>query len=247
MKKHNLIALMVVLLLLLCGCKQEEAAAEGSMKLEELFARTAASVEEGHFFFAGKVASAMAEKKMISFYDVETEKSTFYKVEVTEDPFNCLPDRTLTVCIMGNTENFPDRNVLEKGKEYLFDTTLWVQEEEVVMLLPTFYEVLPECREEALFYTDQSTTVVINGTRADYWAQLKKMTEEKGYAPQTVLSGIQGRLQQAIERNADYFEELKFEALDRAALSRTVTTAEALLEQAKNTEPTWGGIEELLK
>lgn len=244
MKKHNLAALLLALMLLLCGCSEKTS---GTKDLDELMEKTAVSLEEGHFFFAGKVTSAMAEAKMISFYDAEAEKSTFYKVEVTDDPFDCLPARTLTVCVLGNTENFSDRMTLEKGKEYLFDTTLWVQGEEAVLLLPTFYLALPERDGAILYYTDQEGKALVNGSYQDYLERLLELAEQESYGPGTVLEAAKNRLQSAAERGTAYFEELEFTNLDSAALSTTVQTAAALLEQAGRTEPTWAGIRELLK
>ena len=247
MRTHKIIAWLLVGLLLFCGCSKEETAPSGTVKMDVLFERTEASVEEGHFFFAGKVTSAMAEKRMITFYDAESEKNTFYKVEVTQDPFNCLPDRPLTVCVMGNSESFGNRTALEKGKEYLFDTTLWVLEEEAVMLLPTFYDVLPECQGDVLFYTDQGATAVVNGSVEDYWSRIRKLAEEKGYSAESVQNGMVSRLQNATERNRAYFEKLEFEAIDGVALGKTLTTAKALLAKAEKAQPTWSGIEEILK
>ena len=132
--KRNVAALLLALLVLLTGCSKQEL---GQMPLEELLEKTPVSMEEGHLFFTGKVTAASVMNRMISFYEVETEKSTFYQVEVTDDPFDCMPDRTLTVCILGSAESFGERNALQKDKEYLFDTSLWVQEDEAVLLLPT--------------------------------------------------------------------------------------------------------------
>ncbi|MBQ8893769.1 MAG: hypothetical protein IJ043_05095 [Clostridia bacterium] len=246
MKKHNLLALLLALLLLLCGCSGQTESS-GTKKLEDLFEKTAASLAEGHLFFTGKVTSALAEAKDISFYEAESEKNTFYKVEVTDDPFGCLPERTLTVCVLGNTENFIDRTPLQKGKEYLFDTTLWVQGEEAVLLLPTFYLVLPERQGDALYYTDQQTTAAVDGSYQDYLDQLRALAEENGYSAAGVLAAAKTRLESAVERDSAYFEALEFETVDSGALNTTIRTAKTLLAKANAAQPTWEGIEELLK
>lgn len=245
MRKHNLVALVLALALLLCGCGKKEAS--GTKTLESLMERTSASLEEGHFFFAGKVTSAVAEAKMISYYEAEAEKSTFYKVEVTDDPFGCLPSRTLTVCVLGNTENFSDRMTLEKGKEYLFDTTLWVQETEAVLLLPTFYLALPEREGDVLYYNDQAGKALVSGSYQDYLEKLAALAEEKQYSAATVLSAAKSRLQSASQRDAAYFEGLEFASVDTEALNTTVQTAAILLERANSTESTWAGIQGLLQ
>lgn len=244
MKKRNLLAGLLALALLLCGCSEEAA---GSVELESLLEKTEVSAAEGHVFFTGKVTSAMAEAKMISYYDAESEKSTFYKVEVTDDPFGCLPEQTLTVCVLGNTENFIDRTPLEKGKEYLFDTTLWVQEDQAVLLLPTFYLALPEREGDVLYYTDQAGKAMVKGSYQDYWTRLKELAAGQNYGPETVLAAAKDRLKSAAERDAAYFEGLGFTGLDRAALSATRQTAAALLAQAENAENTWEGIQALLQ
>ncbi len=237
-------ALLLAILLLLSACSQDVG---GSKPMDALFEKTAASLESGHFFFAGKIHSVSAEKKMISFYDAEMEKSTFYKVEVTDDPFGYMPDRMITVCILGSAENFTERMTLGKNKEYFFDTTLWVQEDEAVFLLPTFYESLPERVEDALFYTDQEGRVAIDGGYEDYLTRLKKMANEAGYDCQKVLTAAKERLRLAAERNATYFKEQKFEKVDAKALKKTNETAAALLQRAEKTAATGEGIGNLLK
>ena len=113
-KQAKIFALLLAVVLLLGGCAK---APEGQVEQEVLFEKTAASLAEGHLFFAGRVTSALAEPKQITYYDAEAGKNTFYRVEITEDFFGCLPNRTLTVCVMGNSENFAERENLEKGKE----------------------------------------------------------------------------------------------------------------------------------
>lgn len=246
MKKHNLIALLMLLMLMLSGCRQESGE-DGTKEMDELFVKTGASLEEGHIFFTGKVLSAMAEERMISFYEAETAKSTFYTVEVTDDPFGCLPDRTITVCVLGNSDNFLDRTLLKKNKEYIFDTTFWVLEDQAVLLLPTFYLVLPDREGDHLYYTSPAGSLEINGTYQDYWAKLKAMADERGYSAEKVLTAAKDRLEDAVQRDAVYFQKLKFQKIDVDALVQTVETAKVLLDRAKNTQPTWEGIKELLK
>ncbi len=243
--KHKLMTLLLAVAVLLSGCGRETSS--GTKPLEELFEKTAVSLEEGHIFFTGRVTSVAAEKKMISFYDAETEKSTFYQVEITDDPFGCMPDRAVTVCVMGSAENFESRLPLEKNKEYLFDTTLWVQEEEAVLLLPTFYESLPEHSEDLLYYTSHEGQTAVDGSYQDYLDRLLALAKEKNYGPEAVLTAAKERLQSAVERKATYFEELEFENVDAGALAKTNQTAASLLEEADKAEKNWESIRGLLK
>ena len=244
MKKRNFIALLTVLLLLFCGCEQNAA---GTVTLDEYFEKAEISLEEGHFFFAGKILSAVAESKAISYYDAQTDKSTFFQVEVTEDPFGCMPEGTVTVCVLGNTENFADRVLPKKNKEYLFDTTLWVQQEKAVFLLPTFYDVLPRREGDALYYTDRTGTATVDMGYGEYREKLSALAQNTGYSPALVLKAVKERLKEAVRRDAAYFKELKFSNVDAEALALTNKTAEKLLEQAEHTETTWEGIKGLLQ
>lgn len=244
-KQHRFGILLLALCLLLTGCKDS---GESAVKpMEELLEKTPASLAEGHFFFAGTVTSSATLPEMISYYETETEKNTFYTVEVTDDFFGCLPDRTLTVCVLGSTENFGSRAMLEKNAEYIFDTSLWVQEEEPVFLLSTFYEALPERSGESLFYTTgQEGKAVVSGSYQDYRARLLALAEEAGYGPELVLSAAKDRLQSAVERDYAYFEALSFTVADSAALAITNQTAAALLDSAAATPASWEGIRGLL-
>ncbi len=244
MKTRNFIALLGVLLLLLCSCGSKPAE---TVSLDLHFEKAAVSLEEGHFFFAGRILSAVAESKMISFYDAETEKSTFFRVEVTEDPFGCMPEGTVTVCVLGNTENFADRVLPQKNKEYLFDTTLWVQQEQPVFLLPTFYDVLLRREGDALYYTDRTGTATVDMGYGEYREKLSALAQNTGYSPALVLKAVKERLKEAVRRDAAYFKELKFSNVDAEALALTNKTAEKLLEQAEHTEITWKGIKGLLQ
>lgn len=242
--KRRIIALMAALLLLLCGCDQKS---DGLKPMDQLFEKTAVSMEEGHFFFAGTVKAASAVKQTISFYEAEAEKNTFYQVEITDDPFGCMPDRVVTVCILGAVDTFNERTPLQKDKEYLFDTSLWVQGEEAVFLLPTFYESLPERDGDALYYTNAEGRSAVDGSYADYSARLKAMAEENAYGPEKVLTAVKDRLKSAKERDVTYFKNLKFENLDEDTLAKTNRTAALLLAQAEQAENNWESIRGLLK
>lgn len=246
MKKYNVVALLLALLLLLCGCRAKQDPA-GMIKTEVLFEKTAAALEEGHLFFAGRVVSVLAERKSISFYEAESKKNTYYKVEVTEDFFGCLPQRVLTLCVMGNSDNFTTRKLLEKDTEYLFDATVWVQGEEVILLLPTFYTGMPHRQGDAVLYTDTAGTKTAECDYNGYCATLRRMAEEQGYGPEKVLQHAKKRFEDATLRNADYFRELDFANIDEALLDATVQTARARLAQADKTTATWAGIGELLQ
>lgn len=243
-KLHKLIAFLLVLSLFLCGCKGSDEEAVG---LDTLFETTENSLSIGQVFFAGKVLGKAAEARLISYYDAEMGKNTFYSVEITDDLFNCLPERTITVCVLGNEETFPDRTPLSKGKEYYFNTTLWVEGEEIIFLLPTFYTALPE-RENGLIYATIDEVRHECGSDERYRERLNELVKKTGYGPETVLVGAKEAFQSAAARvDIDYFETLKIPIPDAALLQKTGTTAAALLKQAEKTEATWEEIGGLLK
>jgi hypothetical protein len=245
MKKHNLIALLAALLLLLCSCGNKPAG--DTVESASFLEKAAVSLQQGHLFFTGKVLSAVAESKTITYYDAQVEKSTFYRVEVTDDLFGCLPARTLTVCVLGRIENFSDRFNLEKNKEYLFDTTLWVQGEEAVLLLPTFYRALPERVEDTLYYTDAAGKAIMDCSYTAYRQKLLALAQEHQYTAATVLTAAKERLQTATRRDATCLEKLEITGLDRQEIATTVQTAQTLLERANSTATTWEGIRGLLQ
>ncbi len=242
MRKIRCGALMIAFMLLLCGCQAEK---KEGYPFEEMTLTLDAAVAEGHFFFAGEVLAAGTNKETISYYEMEAEENTFYQVKVTEDFFGCLPEEPITVCIYGTAGHFANRSNLEKGKEYLFDTTLWVHGEEAVFLLPTFYEGLPERQGEALYYTAGGQTALVDADFKDYQAHLFALAEEKGYTPALVKSAMAGMLEQAAARDATKFSE--FERVDQEHLQLTVDTAKILLEQTKNTAAEWAALREILK
>ena len=243
-KQTKIFALLLAAVLLLGGCAK---APDGRVELEDLFEKTSASLAEGHLFFAGKVTSALAEPKQITYYDAETGKNTFYRVEITEDFFGCLPERTLTVCVMGNSENFAERENLEKGKEYLFDCALWMEEDQAILLLPTFYQALPERAEEKLLLTQEGKTSAVKGSYSDYKEKLQTMATESGYTSSLVLQKVKDQLQAASLKDVAYFEKLEFEKPDRELINATVAGASARVRAAEQAEESWEGIKELLK
>ena len=243
-KQTKFFALLLAAVLLLSGCAK---APDAQVELEDLFERTSASLAEGHLFFAGRVTSALAEPKAITYYDAEAGKNTFYRVEITEDFFGCLPERTLTVCVMGNSENFAQRENLEKGKEYLFDCSVWMEEDQVILLLPTFYQVLPERAEEKLMLTQEEKTYMADGSYSDYKEKLQTLAQENEYSPSLVLQKVKEQLQAASLKDEAYFEELEFEKIDGDLIKATVAGASARLQAAEQAEKSWEGIKELLK
>ena len=154
MKKIKFLGAVLAALLLLTSCSKSDPSV---LSLDTLFYRTEASLAEGHLFFAGKVISAAQQNRAITYYESETEVNTFYQVEVTEDFFGCLPERTLTICVMGTDAHFVSRTELQSDTEYLFDVNAWAGEDEMLFLLPTFYEALPQREGEYIYYTKGET------------------------------------------------------------------------------------------
>lgn len=244
MRKLRFFAWLSVLALLLCGCNTEK---DTRYSFEELTLTMDAAVAEGHFFFAGEILSVGTNQTMISYYEMEAEENTFYQVQVTEDFFGCMPEEPITVCIYGTAGNFSNRSNLEKGKEYLFDTTLWVHGEEPVFLLPTFYEGMPERVGETLYYTTGGQPALVDATYADYKDHLFALAEEKGYDPALVQRSMISFLEQAALNDAAHFADLTFERVDAAHLDVTVAAAKTLLEQTKNSAAEWAALKEILK
>lgn len=244
MKKHNLLALFCILLLLLCGCSGESGEGKGSM--DTLFETTESALERGCFFFAGEVLGVKTDSRLISYYDAQMGENTFYSVRVTKDLYGCMPERNITVCVLGNSETFPDRTTLSKGKEYYFTAELWVEKEETIFLLPTFYKALPELREGGI-YSEAEGKSAYCGSEEEYGGRLDALAETTGYSPAVVLQSIKNQLKNATLRDADYFEELEFEKVDAAALKQTASFAATLLQRAQATKETWEGLGELIK
>lgn len=244
--KHNLRrtlpALLMILCLLLSGCQKKK---EG-VPFEDLVLTMENSLEQGHFFFAGKVLSAGNHSTPISFYDLETETNTVYQVEVTEDYFGCMPEEPITVCIFGTKNNVVGRSLLEKDKTYIFDTTLWVHGEEIIYLLPSFYKGMPEISGESLYYTEYNKRDIVNENYAHYKEYLTKKAEDGSYGPELVLTSMKELLTNAAERDEAYFAQKNFEHLDSAHLVQTVSTAKTVLKELENTAASWAAIKEVL-
>lgn len=234
-------ALLLAVALLLSGCGRGAPETD----LDPLFTATETALSAGDFFFRGKVVSVLSTSRQISFYEADMGGNTFYGVEVTDDYFGCMPERIVTVCVLGSKEGFPNRTTLIKGREYLFDVSLWVQGEEPVFLLPTFYSALPEYRDGTLYWFDGEETVS-PGRFEDYRARFDALAAS--YGPETVLTAVRERLALAAERNSgDFFTDLGFEQVDTDLLTQTAETAAALLARAEQTETSWEGIRELLQ
>lgn len=244
MRNVRWVALLLAALLLLSGCKTVET---GTLTYETVFEKTNASLKEGHLFFAGKVLEKEQTNTPITYYDGESAANTFYKVEVTEDLFDLLPERTFTVCVMGTAEQFTNRTELEPGNIYLFDCTVWMQGEEVVLLLPTFHNALLQWENGYLSYTEENTRHGVEGDYKDYKAELKKRAGEQGYSAESVLESAKTRLAAATQKDTVHFEALEFEAVDTAAIEATVAGAKARLERAGQLPATNEGVKELLK
>lgn len=242
MKINKWIALLLALMLLLAGCSQAD---ENVLELESLFERTEVAMQEGQLFFAGKVLEKTKQDRAITYYDSETEANTFYQVEITEDFFGFLPERTLTVCVMGTDENFVSRSELEKGKEYIFQVNPWAGENEMLFLLPTFHETLPQIEGEYLYYTKGNLRYAVDGNDADYKQMLMELAEQYGYSAKGVGEAITANLKTASQKNAAYFEELEFKTVDTQTVDGIAAYA---AEQSKIAAPqTAEQIKEILK
>lgn len=231
MKRLNWIAWVLLFAVLLCGCSKAE---KDVMKLEDLFYRTEVAMEEGQLFFAGKILSVQKQDRDITYYESETVANTFYEVEVTEDFFGFLPERTLTVCVIGTGEHFTSRTEPEKGGEYLFQVHAWAGEEEMLFLLPTFYEALPQREGEYIYYTKGNQRYAVDGGYEDYRQMLKDLADQYSYSAQGVGEAILTNLQAASKKDAAYFEELEYETIDRAAIDGIAAFAAA---RSKNGVP----------
>ena len=232
--KNKIIALFLAAALLLSGCAAEK---ESRYSLDEITQTLDAALEDGHFFFCGKVLSAGTSQKMISYYDAESTSNAVYQVQVTEDFFGCMPEDPITVCVFGSSSNFNNRAPLEKGKEYLFDTTLWVQGESLIYLLPTFYESMPQKDGGSLYYQKGGAFAPVKGGYEGYKEHLLAKASTVGYGPNQVWAQMEQMAKSASLKDAAYFQEQKFEQVDGEFLLQTVTAAKALyqrLEQNKN-------------
>ena len=247
MKMRNLLLLMLCLLLMPSGCSSEQVPSN-AVTAEYLYERAEASQNGGHFFFAGEVLSVMTDAKQITYYEEQTAKNTFYQVEVTNDLFGCMPDRVITVCVLGTSEHFVDRFPLEEGEEYLFDTTLWVHGGAAVFLLPTFYENLPQISGDSLYYTDDSGKYLLDVDYEAYTVRLTEMAKETGYGAQKVLAAVKERLELAAkDRTVEHFEKAEFEKPDQELIKGVNRDAAALLRKAEKAPESWSGIEEFLR
>lgn len=224
MKMRNWIAMVLAFALLLCGCSKSE---DDVLTLESLFYRTEVAMQEGQLFFAGKVLNVVKQDRAITYYESETTANTFYEVQVTDDFFGYLPERTLTVCVMGTGEHFVSRTELNKGEEYLFQVHAWAGEEEMLFLLPTFYEAMPQKDGEYLYYTKGDKRYAVDGGYKEYKQMLLDLADQYSYTDQGVGEAIFSNLQTASKRNAAYFEELEFKTIDRPAIDGIAAFAAA--------------------
>lgn len=224
MKMLNWIAMILAVAMLLCGCSKSE---DDVLTLESLFYRTEVAMQEGQLFFAGKVLNVVKQDRAITYYERETIENTFYEVEVTEDFFGFMPERTLTVCVMGTGEHFVSRTELNKGEEYIFQVQAWAGEEEMLFLLPTFYEAMPQKDGEYLYYTKGNSRYAVDGGYEEYKQMLLDLADQYSYTAQGVGESIFSNLQEASKRNAAYFEKLEFKTIDRATLDSIAAFAAA--------------------
>ncbi len=244
MLKRTLAFLLAGILLLGCTACKEPADEKGT---ESLLETAEVSMNEGHFFFIGKVLSVVNEKKMITFYDAAIEKNTFYRVEITDDLFGCLPERVITVCVYGTGASFKNRKSLEKGKEYFFDTQLWADAQEPVFLLPTFYSGMPERQGEHLLLNEPEGTFDL-GRPDDYREELLALANRVGYGAKTVMTGMKRQLELAIQNsNKAHFDALDVKDTDEAFLAEVTATARRLSEKADAADETWNGIRGVLE
>lgn len=241
----RIFALLLVLSLLLCGCGEKKSELQAEMDSFLQDAETA--LAQGEFLFVGKVLGKVTEDRLITYYDADMGENTFYSVEVTEDLYGCMPDRTITVGILGNSETFPDRTPLSKGKEYYFQTYLWVEGDQIIFLLPTFYTALAE-REAGMIYATINGERHFCGSEEEYREALKQAEERAEYGPMAVWKTAEASFGAAYGRStAAYFEKLEISVKDPETLEKTEETAYKLLQEIKKTEKSWEGLGDLLQ
>lgn len=242
---HKILALLLVAALLLCGCaskKQEEQA-----KMDSLIEGVEGSFGSGDLLFIGKVLGRAAEDRLITFYDADMGKNTFYSVEITEDLYGYMPDRVITVAVLGNSETFPDRTLLSKGGEYYFRAHPWVEGEDVIFLLPTFYTSLAE-REEGMIYTTIGDVRYQCGSEEDFLKAIKEAEERAEYGLSRVWRCTEESLAAAYGRSTvEQMEELKIAVKDPQTLKKTEERAYQLMQKMKNAEKSREGLGELFE
>jgi hypothetical protein len=243
MKKIKWLWLIVAIVLLLGGCKKEA----GFFQISEVFKRTETSIKDGHLFFTGKVVSVAKDPRQITYYDEQAELSTFYTVEITEDYFEAMPDRQITVCIFGTSANNGSRNELQKGKEYLFDVSPYMLQNEVVFLLPSFYTALAQREGDTLFYMDGNVRYGIEGTYTQYKEELKQLAQSLSYGPAVALKKAKTNFERSVNNDTEYFTELKFENLDADAIQTTVAAAKLRLQRLALAGNSWKDLREVLQ
>lgn len=131
--KKRIIALLLCMLLLLCGCKNKTVEITGEDT--KLATRLENMVELQKSLFRAEVTGIETVNAVMTKYNLDISEYTLYTVNIVESYDGYTPTGTAHVYWAGTPTEFVTRVGLKQNETYILDADPWVYGDEVVYLL----------------------------------------------------------------------------------------------------------------
>ena len=199
--KKRIIAILICLLLLLCGCKNETTEiikgedAQLATRLENI-------VELQKSLFRAEVTGVETVNAVMTKYNLDISTYTKYTVNIVESYDGYTPTGTAHVYWAGTPNEFITRVGLKQNETYILDADPWVYGDEVVYLL------YPSTVSYPRLDVAGGLTIALSDTEALSVGTLETYRKEYDLAVKAVNNRIEGHsdVNSALNRYQEIFK-----------------------------------------
>ncbi len=182
--KKRIVAILLCLLLLLCGCKSETVKITGEDV--KLATRLENIVELQKSLFRAEITGVETVNAVMTKYNLDISKYTKYTVNIVESYDGYTPTGTAHVYWAGTPTEFITRVGLKQNETYILDADPWVYGDEVVYLL------YPSTVSYPRLDVAGGLTIALSETEALSVGTLETYREEYDLAVKAVNKRIEG-------------------------------------------------------
>lgn len=204
--KKRIIAILLCLLLCLCGCKKDK-----TVKITgedtRLATRLENIVELQKSLFRAEITGVETVNAVMTKYNLDISKYTMYTVNIVESYDGYTPTGTAHVYWAGTPTEFITRVGLEQNETYILDADPWVYGDEVVYLL------YPSTVSYPRVDVAGGLTIAVNDTEALSVGSLESYKQEYDDAVKSIDERIEGHSD--IKNAAKRYQEIFKTVLDK--------------------------------
>lgn len=213
--KKRIVAILLCLLLCLCGCKKEE-----TVKITgedtKLPTRLENIVELQKSLFRAEITGVETVNAVMTKYNLDISEYTMYTVNIVESYDGYTPTGTAHVYWAGTPTEFITRVGLKQNETYILDADPWVYGDEVVYLLYPSTVSYPKVDVAG------GLTIAVSDTEALSVGSLDSYRTEYENAQKAVDARLEGHsdIKNALSRFQEIFETVLSKNSDKSFFER---------------------------